>query len=366
VLNPFKKVWKRLYTPIFAESRGARNAYSNSVRILRRRGKTAWRSLEGKVAAFLAIRERPRIAVRVGSVNAGHTVVYEGRVYKLRMLPSAFLVPETKLLIAAGANVDPRVFLEEVKTVGVEGRVFIDGNASIIEQKHIDADRGSDFFREFIGTTGTGVSPALVDRVARKAKLVKDVPELSKYVTDVSEEVNSALDRGETVHLEGTQGFYLSLYHGTYPYVTGRDTTAAAVCSEVGVGPKRVDEVILVLKSFVTRVGKGPLEGELPPEETERRGFIEKGTVTGRLRRAASFNFQMARRAARVNGATQIAVTKIDVLFPECSHARRRESLSEGCIEFLRRIQDETSTPVTIVGTGPEAEDTVYLGPEGV
>ncbi|MEM1547464.1 MAG: adenylosuccinate synthetase [Thermoproteota archaeon] len=304
--------------------------------------------------------------MRVGSVNAGHTVVYKGNTYRLRIVPSAFLVPETRLLIGAGANVDPKVFMSEVEALGVEGRVFIDEKASVIEQKHIDADRGSDFFREFIGTTGTGVSPALIDRVARKAKLVRDLPELKKYVTDASEEVNSALDRGETIHLEGTQGFYLSLYHGTYPYVTGRDTTAAAVCSEVGVSPKKVDEVMLVLKSFVTRVGKGPLENELSPEEAEKRGFVERGTVTGRLRRAAPFNFQMAKRAARVNGATQIAVTKVDVLFPECSKARRRESLSRECIDFLKKIQDETGVPVTIVGTGPDAEDTVYLGPEGL
>ncbi|MBO3842043.1 MAG: adenylosuccinate synthetase, partial [Candidatus Brockarchaeota archaeon] len=135
---------------------------------------------------------------------------------------------------------------------------------------------------------------------------------------------------------------------------------------ECGVGPKKVDEVLLVLKSFVTRVGNGPLEGELSPDDAERRGFVERGTVTGRLRRAAPFNFQMARRAAIVNSATQIAVTKLDVLFPECSHARRREELSEECLRFLRKIQDETGVPVTIASTGAEAEDTVYIGPEGV
>jgi adenylosuccinate synthase len=321
---------------------------------------------KGKVAAFLALKERPSITVRVGSVNAGHTVVYKGATYKLRLVPCSFLVPETRLLIGAGANVDPRVFMDEVNTLRVDGRVFIDGGASVIDEKHIEADRSNSFFKEFIGTTGTGVSPALIDRVARRARLVRDIPELSRYVTDVAEEVNSALDKGETVHLEGTQGFYLSLYHGTYPYVTGRDTTASAVCSEVGVGPKRVDNVLLVLKSFVTRVGKGPLTGEMTPEEAEKKGFVERGTVTGRLRRAAPFNFEMARRAARVNGATQIAVTKLDILFPECSHARRIESLSEGCLRFLRRIQDETGVPITIVSTGAETEDTVYIGPEGL
>ncbi len=321
---------------------------------------------KGKVAAFLALKERPKITVRTGSVNAGHTVIYRGVTYGLRLVPSSFIVPETRLLIGAGANVDPKVFTKEVSLLRVGERVFIDGNASVIEEKHVEADRDNSFFRGFIGTTGTGVSPALVDRVARKAILVKDVPSLKNHVTDVAEEVNSALDNGATVHLEGTQGFYLSLYHGTYPYVTGRDTTAAAVCSECGVGPKRVDEVLLVLKSFVTRVGNGPLEGEITPEEAERKGFVESGTVTGRLRRAASFNFQMAKRAARVNGATQIAVTKLDILFPECSHARRREFLSEKCIGFLKKIQDETGVPVSIVSTGPEAEDAVYIGSEGL
>lgn len=321
---------------------------------------------KGKIASFLALRERPKIAVRTGSVNAGHTVVFRGMTYKLRLIPCSFIVPETRLLIGAGANVDPRVFLGEVNSLGVRGRVFIDGNASVIEERHVEADRSNSFFKDFIGTTGTGVSPALVDRIARRAILVRDIPSLRDYVTDVAEEVNSALDRGENVHLEGTQGFYLSLYHGTYPYVTGRDTTAAAVCSECGVGPKRVDEVVLVLKSFMTRVGNGPLEGEIPPEEAERRGFTERGTVTGRVRRAAPFNVRMAKRAAIINGATQIAITKIDVLFPECSHARSKENLSNECLSFLKRIQDEIGVPVTMVSTGPETEDAVYIGPEGI
>ncbi|MGQ9478783.1 MAG: adenylosuccinate synthetase [Thermoproteota archaeon] len=321
---------------------------------------------KGKVAGFLALMDKPSISVRSGSVNAGHTVVYRGVTYKLRMVPSAFIGPETRLLIGAGANVDPKVFFQEVDSLKLKGRVFIDRNASIIEDKHIEADRSSSFFSSFIGTTGTGVSPALVDRVSRKARLAGDIEALREYLTDVSEEVNSALDRCETVHLEGTQGFYLSLFYGTYPYVTGRDTTASAICSECGVGPTRVDEVILVLKSFVTRVGNGPLENEMTPKEVEKRGLVERGTVTSRLRRVAPFNFQMARRAVRINGATQIAVTKVDVLFKECLHARKVESLSKDCINFLKRIQDETGVPVTIVGTGPDVEDTVYIGPEGL
>lgn len=313
----------------------------------------------------MALKGRPRIAVRTGSVNAGHTVVYGGTTYKLRMVPCAFIVPETRLLIGAGANVDPQVFLNEVDSLGLRGRAFVDVSASIIEGKHVEADRKNGFFRDFIGTTGTGVSPAIADRVARRAKLANDIPLLKGYLTDVADEVNSALDEGGTVHLEGTQGFYLSLYHGTYPYVTGRDTTAAAVCSEAGVGPTRVDEVLLVLKSFVTRVGNGPLEGELPPEEVEKKGFTERGTVTGRVRRAAPFSFQMARRAAKVNGATQIAITKIDIIFPNCSHIRKKEKLSKECMAFLKKVQDETGVPVTIVSTGPDVEDTVYI-PEGL
>jgi len=154
--------------------------------------------------------------------------------------------------------------------------------------------------------------------------------------------------------VEGTQGTFISLYHGTYPYTTSKDVCASAACSDVGIGPTRVDEVILVLKAYVTRVGAGELPGEISPEEAKRRGWDEYGTVTGRQRRAAPFNFDLARRAVMLNGATQIALTKLDILYPECKGARSYEELPPEAREFVERIERELCIPVTLIGTGPE------------
>jgi len=314
------------------------------------------------VAAYLALKDRPELSVRTGSVNAGHTVIYKGKTYKLRLTPSAFVNPSTQLRIAAGANVDLAVLRSEMNCLSIAGRLKVDSMASVIEAHHVNEDRSDGFLKEVVGTTGSGVGPAIADRVRRRARLAKDFEELNGLTTDVSEEVYSTLDSGGTVHVEGSQGFYLSLYHGTYPFVTGRDTTAAAVLSEVGIGPKMVSEVVLVLKSYMTRVGEGPLPGELDSREAFARGWLETGTITGRTRRTAPFDFKLARRAAKVNGATSIAVTKLDILFPECSSAKAVGSLSSRCLEFTRRIEMEVGVPVRYVSTGPDTSEMVLLG----
>jgi len=237
----------------------------------------------------------------------------------------------------------------------------VDHQASIIEEHHIEEDRSDQHLSKNIGTTGQGVGPAIADRVKRKAKLARDIPELKRYLTDVALEVNEAIDNGRKVILEGTQATFLSLYHGTYPYVTGRDTTASAICSEVGVGPKKVDEVLVVFKAYVTRVGGGPLPNELTLEEIERRGWVERGTVTGRVRRAAPFNIEYAKRAVMLNSATQIAITKMDALFPECRGMRRFEELPRDAKKFVEWIEGELKVPVTLIGTGAEIEDIIDL-----
>ncbi|MEM4462097.1 MAG: adenylosuccinate synthetase [Candidatus Bathyarchaeia archaeon] len=311
---------------------------------------------KGKIASYLAIKDDMDANVRTGSVNAGHTVVWGDITYKLRMVPSGFVNPKTKLYLAAGCNVNPSIFLDEVKLTKVEGRIWIDRRASVIEPIHIERDR-----REGgrIGTTGQGVGPAQEDRVKRIAKLVSEIDYLKPYLDDVALKVNEILDRGGKVLLEGTQGTYLSLIHGTYPYVTSRDTTASAICSEVGIGPKRVDDVIVVFKSYVTRVGKGPLKGELSEEEVRRRGWMEVATVTGRIRRAAPFDFELARRAAILNSATQIAITKLDSLYPEAAYARKFEDLPMEARMFIEHVENEVKVPVTLIGIGPKVEDII-------
>ncbi|HEW89867.1 MAG TPA: adenylosuccinate synthetase, partial [Candidatus Bathyarchaeota archaeon] len=213
--------------------------------------------------------------------------------------------------------------------------------------------------RERIGTTGSGCGPCNADRALRIARLARDEPRLRPFLTDVPLEVNKAIDEGRNVLLEGTQGTFLSLYHGTYPYVTSKDVTASAICSDVGVGPTKVDDVIVVFKAYVTRVGAGPLPGELSQEEAERRGWAEVASVTGRKRRAAPFNFDLAKRAVMLNGATQVAITKIDVLYPECKGAREFEELPRGAREFIRRVEEELKVPVSLIGTGPEVNEII-------
>ncbi len=319
---------------------------------------------KGKIVSYLAYADDVDYCARGGvGPNAGHTVAVAGRLYRVRMIPSAFVNPKTRLLIGPGVVVNPEIVLKEASELGeggfhLEGRFGLDAQCAVIEPKHIEADRGG-HLGEVIQTTGTGTGPCNADRALRKAKLAREVPSLGRFITDVSLELNRALDQDMAVIVEGTQGTYLSLYHGTYPYVTSKDVCASAACSDVGIGPTRVDEVILVLKAYMTRVGAGDLPGELAPDEAERRGWVEYGTVTGRQRRAAPFNYELARRAAIVNGATQIALTKLDVLYPDCRGAKDYDALGGEAKGFVESIESELDLPVTLIGTGPDLEEVI-------
>ncbi len=318
---------------------------------------------KGKIISYLALKDDVDVAVRGGvGPNAGHTTVYRGVKGKVRMLPSAFVNERTRLMVGAGVLVNPEVLLQEIERFGVKDRFMLDPNCCIIERRHVELDRRG-HLKDVIRTTGTGTGPANADRVLRKARLARDVPELKEYLGDVAFEVNRAIDEGKRVLVEGTQGTYLSLYHGTYPYVTSKDVTASAICSDVGIGPKKVEEVLVVFKAYVTRVGGGPLDGELSEEEVRRRGWVEFGTVTGRMRRVAPFNFKLAKRAVMLNSATQVALTKLDVLYPECRGVREFEGLSERAKEFVERVEEELGVPVTLIGTGEESMDVVDRRP---
>ena len=313
---------------------------------------------KGKIISYIALKDKLDVCLRTGSVNAAHTVWYQGNRYALHMVPAAFVYEKCRLLIGAGSNVHVAKFLEEVEATNVKNRIGIDHQASIIEEKHSIQDKTSAHLKG-LGTTGWGIGPAIEERVRRTAKLAKDIPELQPYLTDVATEVNNAIDAGKKVLLEGTQGLMLSLFHGTYPYVTSRDTSASAICSEAGVGPTKVNDVLVVFKAFVTRVGTGPLPGELTKEEALKRGWFETAAGTGRDRRSAPFNFELARKAVMVNGATQAALTKLDVLFPECKGARTYNEFPIEAKQFIKKIEKQTGISVVLIGTGPEALDII-------
>lgn len=314
---------------------------------------------KGKIISYLALKDKVAVTVRAGvGPNAGHTVLYEGKEYKLRMLPSAFVYEKCRLLIGPGVLINPDILFREIETTQSKGRVGVDPQCAIIEAKHIEADKKG-LLAEQIRTTGTGTGPCNAERALRTVKVARDLPELEKYLADVPLEMNQAIDDGKNVIIEGTQGTFISLYHGTYPYCTSKDVTASAACSDVGVGPKKIDDVIVVFKAFTTRVGAGPLPGEVSEEEAEKRGWREIATVTGRPRRAAPFSYELAKRAVMLNSATQAAITKIDVLFPECKGAKSYDALSQDAKMFIENVEKEIKVPVTLIGTGPDALEIV-------
>ena len=312
---------------------------------------------KGKIVSYLALKDNPSIVVRGGAgPNAGHTIADGDKVYKVRMLPSGFLNKSSKVMIGPGVVINPTILLKEINDFGVSDRVFVDQRCGIIEETHVERDS---VLKTTIGSTGSGTGPANADRAMRTLKLAKDIDSLSSYLKDVPTEVNQALDENKGVLVEGTQGTYLSLWHGTYPYVTSKDVTASGICSDIGLGPKRVDDVMVVFKSYVTRVGEGPLENELASDTISKKGWSEWGTVTGRQRRAAEFSFSLAKKAIMLNSATQIAITKLDVLFPSCAHKTSYASLDGEAKSFIKNIEDKLGVPVTLIGTGPAINDII-------
>jgi len=312
---------------------------------------------KGKIVSYLALKDNPSIVVRGGAgPNAGHTIADGNKVYKVRMLPSGFLNKSSRVMIGPGVVVNPTILLKEINDFGVSDRAFVDQRCGIIEETHLERDSK---LKDTIGSTGSGTGPANADRAMRTLKLAKDIDSLSSYLEDVPTELNHALDEKKGVLVEGTQGTYLSLWHGTYPYVTSKDVTASGICSDIGLGPKRVDEVMVVFKSYVTRVGEGPLENEIASDAISKKGWSEWGTVTGRQRRAAEFNFTLAKKAIMLNSATQIAITKLDVMFPSCAHKTSYASLDGEAKSFIKNIEDKLGIPVTLIGTGPAINDIV-------
>jgi adenylosuccinate synthase len=320
---------------------------------------------KGKIVAHIAESDRPTIISRGGvGPNAGHTVRVGEKEYGMRMVPSGFVYKGAKLMIGTGVLVDPRVFLREIDELGVRDRTFVDGRCGVIEDYHIARDKGSAHLAKKIGTTGSGCGPANADRVMRTSRQAKDVPELAPFIVDVPEAINSALKRGETVLLEGTQGFGISLYFGTYPFVTSKDTSASQIAADNGVGPTKIDDVIVVFKAFPTRVGEGPFSTEMAREKSDALGIREFGTVTHRQRRIGRWDGQMARYSAMINGCTQAAITGIDRVDKACAGITEYGKLTRKAKEFMKQAEDDISAPITLISTGPDISQVIDIRKE--
>ncbi|MCE1190345.1 MAG: adenylosuccinate synthase [Ignavibacteria bacterium] len=318
---------------------------------------------KGKVVDLLS-RNFDIIVRYQGGANAGHTVEIGNKKYVLHLIPSGILWEHTICVIGNGVVVDPIVLLEEMNMlrehgINIDGRIFISDKAHVIMPYHKVLDSLAEQGENKIGTTGRGIGPCYVDKAARKgikfsdlfnpdifsskvkrnieekndiiaktdcnkilyadsliAEFSKLAPELQSLCIDSVVYLNTELQKGRRVLLEGAQGALLDVDHGTYPYVTSSSPTSGGACTGSGIPPTAIREVIGILKAYTTRVGEGPFPTELFDEDGQmlRKIGNEFGATTGRPRRCGWFDLPLIRYTAMLNGLTQIALTKIDIL----------------------------------------------------
>ncbi len=318
---------------------------------------------KGKIVDLLS-EEADVVARYQGGPNAGHTVVVGDQTFVLHLIPSGILRPNTLCYVGNGVVVDGDALREErnkliQQGIRVDGRLFVSLSAHLILSDHRAIERLTESGpeRSRIGTTGRGIGPAYTDKAGRVglrvadlldpeireervrrlreralkllgagatlepieavlAKCAKDDELLRSMSVNVSHAVDAAIRGGKRVLLEGAQGTHLDLDHGTYPYVTSSSAVAGGACTGVGIGPTRITDVIGVAKAYATRVGNGPFPSEMEGDLAERlrEEGNEYGVTTGRPRRCGWFDVVAIRHAVRVNGLTQLVITKLDVL----------------------------------------------------
>ncbi|MEY4899944.1 MAG: adenylosuccinate synthetase, partial [Actinomycetota bacterium] len=410
---------------------------------------------EGKGKATDLLGSRVDYCVRYqGGNNAGHTVVIGDRKFALHLLPSGILTPEVIPVIGNGVVIDVAVLFEEIDGLEAQGintsNLLISANAHLITPYHVTLDKVTERFlgNSKIGTTGRGIGPSYADKTSRlgirvqdlfdekilrakiegsllsknqvlvkvfnrRAVTVDEVVEnlmehaerLRPYVADTSLLLNRALAENKVVLLEGGQGTLLDVDHGTYPFVTSSNPTAGGACAGSGIGPTKITGVVGILKAYTTRVGSGPFPTELLDEDGEKLRTIggERGVTTGRPRRCGWFDAPIARYATRINGLTDIFLTKLDVLtgwekIPVCvayeidgkrteelpmtqtefhhakpiyemlpgwtediSGAKTLEDLPANARSYIKYLEEISGTPISAVGVGQDRNATISI-----
>ncbi len=411
---------------------------------------------EGKGKAVDYLADRMDFVVRYqGGNNAGHTVIAEGRLLKLQLVPSGILYDHITSVIADGVVIDPRHLLkemDELRAAGIDvSRLVVSGNAHLIMPYHLELEKVTERFlgKNALGTTKRGIGPAYGDKAARIGLRIQDLFDqkifrekldivlreknliltkvynrlpldadriveeymdlagrIAPHVADTSRLLHEGLGAGKHVMLEGAQGTMLDLDKGTYPFVTSSNSVAGYALASAGIGPMHVERVIGIVKAYVTRVGAGPFPTEELDEDGQRLGVRGKefGTVTGRTRRCGWFDAVIGRYAARVNGLTELFVTKLDILsgfetlkictgyraegrefedFPpnqslfhkaepiyeelegwdeEIDSATSFEDLPKQAREYVRRMEELVGVPASVVSIGPAREQSLPVG----
>ena len=323
---------------------------------------------KGNIADYLS--PEYTILMRVGGPNAGHRV-YEEPPYTHISLPCGTRreTDGQELLIGPGAVIDPARLLNEIRDCEVAtDRLTVDEQAVVIET----ADRTweEENLKVGIGSTAQGVGPATARRVTnrfrdeRMCKLARDLGseyrELKRYLGSTAERLEKAYARGERILLEGTQGTGLSMFHGDYPSVTSRDTTVSGCLSEAGIGPRRVNRIVLVCRTYPIRVGgqSGSFSKEIDWETVAVRSEIpledlhrhEVGSVSGTRRRVGEFDWEMLRRACHLNSPTDVALTFVDYLDRRNREAIRFDQLTPETIKFVEDVEIVAGVPCSLIG----------------
>ena len=328
---------------------------------------------KGQVAAYLA--PEYDVLMRVGGPNAGHKVFEVEEPYTYHHLPSGTLRNQGLIVIGPGAIINVygnkklkiKGLLKEIAERGVDSeRLRIDGKAMIITDDDIVAE---DELQRRIGSTRQGVGAATARRIMKRFPetcLARDIPELRPYICETVEVLSKMLRLGKRVLLEGTQGTALSIYHGMYPYVTSRDTTVMGCLSEAGIPPSRVRRVVMVCRTYPIRVQSpplgtsGPMSQPISLAEISRRSGIplstlqktERTSTTNRKRRIAEFDWVLLRKAALINGPTDIALTFVDYISEKNQRAQRFEQLTPETLNFIQEIERIAGVPVSVIATG--------------
>lgn len=327
---------------------------------------------KGKIVAHLALRDNADFVVRCGGPNSGHTVYFGNKIYKPRLLPAGFVNPRSRLLLAAGCIINPRILLDEIEQAGIDPkRVGVDRNAVIITEQDSEAEQELGL-RTRIGSTLSGTGAGVIKRIMRdgSAVLASETIELKDFITDVSQEINNGINQGKHCIVEGTQGFGLSLYHTScYPYATSRDTTASGFLSEVGLSPRLVTAIVMCVRTYPIRVegNSGPLKDEITWQRLRKlsgypRDVSEFTTVTGRLRRIAMFDIDFVNRAVMVNKPTEIALHGADYLDFANQGRSDYQDLTTNTKKFIEDLENITQVQVSIIGTGPEQQEILDRG----
>lgn len=312
---------------------------------------------KGKITSYIALKDKPKIVVRGSGPNAGHTVCHLNTDYRFRILPSAAFIKDVELALGPGTLINKNILFDEINHFNCIDRIFIDGQAGIISHDHINQQKIDNRY-ELLGTTYQGTGIASSDRCLRKLKLANSCQDLKPYIDDVPQRLYNYLKNGYNVLLEGSQSYGLSNYHGDYPYTTSRDTTAAALCSETGVGIKHVTDIILVIKAFPTRNHAGLLPNEMPTENADGMGFVQYSTE-GIRRRVGLFDINIVRKAVIVNSATSIALTCVDFIDPSVRGCKCFDELSSNVKKLVRLIEEELKIPVVLISTGKKTLDII-------